>query len=61
MGCPHCHVVNSWRVCSNCGHTVCDSCGKDRSGRKRKVLNVCMSCKKTDTMKRTSTPPHWAK
>ena len=46
-GCPNCHVANNWLSCDSCGNVICNSCGYDQSGRKRRDANVCPGCNKT--------------
>ena len=45
-GCPNCHVANNWLSCDSCGNVICNSCGYDQSGRKRRAANVCPGCNK---------------
>lgn len=48
--CSHCGVANQWVSCGSCGDVVCNSCGYDQSGRKRRAANVCPGCNKTGTL-----------
>lgn len=48
--CSHCNTTNQWNKCPSCGNVMCNSCGYDRSGNKRRATNVCPGCNKTVQM-----------